>query len=309
VHRVELKNLDSDTIYRFRIGKSKKTLGFRTMPKTLAAPLRFLTGGDAYHKSFKLYKAMCKQAAKENPRFAIIGGDIAYATDKDSGKENWDKWKKFFECWYQEMRDANGCLIPLLATIGNHEVSGGFHRSMKEAPFYYAFFQKATYDLSFGDYLHLTFLDSNHTQKIKGKQTDWLRNTLKKNSHQTHRFAVYHVGAYPSSGNEGGSCKQVRTHWVPLFEKYNVHACFESHDHAYKRTHPLLKGKKNSKGIVYFGDGCWGVPPRQPKDRPYLAHSAKKQQALVVEISNTQRKFWAVDPDGKMLDYYDQPVK
>jgi hypothetical protein len=253
---------------------------------------------------------MCKQVAKENPRFVIIGGDIAYSAENSPSKENWKKWQRFFSGYSKTMKDKDGCLIPLLVTIGNHEVTGRFSRSMKEAPFYYAFFDKATYDLSFGSYLHLTFLDSNHTQKIKGKQTDWLEKTLKKSTKAKHRFAIYHVGAYPSSNKfDFNASSLIRKHWVPLFEKYKLDACFESHDHAYKRTHPLIKGKAAKKGVVYFGDGSWGVTPRTPDtSRKYLAESAEKQQALVVELSNDIRKFWAVDPKGKMIDYYEQKV-
>ncbi len=310
VHKVELKGLKSDTIYNFNIGKKSKTLAFRTMPKDLSSPIRFVTGGDAYHNNFKRYQAMCRQAAKQNPRFVIIGGDIAYTAAKKSGDENWERWKTFFSCWSKEMKDKDDCLIPLLVTIGNHEVTGRYNRSMNEAPFYYMFFEKATYDLSFGSYAHLTFLDSNHTQKIKGKQTAWLAKTLKKNQYHTHRFAIYHVGAYPSSGRfDFAASKLVRKHWVPVFEKYKVHACFESHDHTYKRTFPLINGKAQSGGVVYIGDGSWGVSPRSPEARPYLAHKAAKQQALVVELSKTKRKFWAVDPKGKVIDTYEQEVK
>ncbi|MBS0637667.1 MAG: metallophosphoesterase family protein, partial [Verrucomicrobia bacterium] len=310
VHKVDIQGLDADTIYNFHLGDKSKTLKFRTMPTSLIQPIRFVTGGDAYHKSLKRYQAMCRQAAKQNPRFAIIGGDIAYAVAKKDSEEDWKKWQEFFGCWSKEMRDKDGCLIPLLVTIGNHEVTGSFNRSMNEASFYYMFFEKATYALNFGNYAHFTFLDSNHTQKIHGKQTDWLAKTLKNSRNQPHRFAIYHVGAYPSSGKiDSQTSRLVRKHWVPLFEKYKVNACFESHDHAYKRTHPLLKGKKASDGVVYIGDGSWGVPPRTPKKRDYLAVSAKKQQALVVELSSTKRTFKSVDPDGKVIDTYEQAIQ
>ncbi|MCE5295248.1 MAG: metallophosphoesterase family protein [Chlamydiales bacterium] len=309
IHKAEIKGLKADTIYTFHVGNKNKTWTFHTMPRDLNQPVRFVTGGDAYHNSFKKFKTMCQRAARENPRFAIIGGDIAYAAEKRGGEENWSKWQEFFACWSEVMRDKDGCLIPILTTIGNHEVTGSFSSTAKQAPFYYMFFEKATYDMSFGSYLHLTFLDSNHTKKIKGDQTKWLEKTLKNNKNHTHRFAIYHVGAYPSSNRlDSPTNKLLRKHWVPLFEKYKIHACFESHDHAYKRTFPMLKGKKAKEGVVYFGDGCWGVTPRKPQPHPYLAHKAQKQQALVVEVSKNKRKFWAVDPKGKMIDYYEQSL-
>ncbi len=307
LHKVELSRLEADTIYRFTIGDRSKTYAFHTMPKKLSKAIRFVTGGDAFHNNFKRFETMCKQAAKQNPRFAILGGDLSYAAPKKGGKENWKQWQKFFSCWSQVMKDKDGCLIPLLVTIGNHEVTGSFNRSMRDAPFYYMFFEKATYDISFGNWCHLTFLDSNHTQKIKGEQTKWLEKVLRKNKNHLHRFAIYHVGAYPSSNRFTSTTSQsVRKHWVPLFEKYKIHACFESHDHAYKRTYPLIRDKQHSRGIVYFGDGSWGVKPRKPSKRPYLAKTAQKQQALVVELTPQKRSFWAVDKDGKIIDRYEQ---
>jgi hypothetical protein len=308
VHKVALDNLEPDTIYRFHLGNKEQSYFFRTMPKKITDSLRFVAGGDAYNNSFKKYRAMCVQAAKENPRFVIIGGDIAYSIDKEIGEDDWEKWLRFFRCWQETMVDKEGCLIPLLVTIGNHEVLGSFNRSRREAMFYYLFFEKTSYALAFGDYLHLTFLDSEHTQQIKGAQTAWLRSVLKNSQHFQHRFAIYHVGAYPSNSKyDFYLSKKVRKHWVPLFEKYRVHACFESHDHAYKRTYPLLEGRKDPKGVVYFGDGSWGVTPRKPAtDRPYLAHATETQQVLVVKLLKEGRKYWAVDPEGHMIDYFEQ---
>lgn len=51
-----------------------------------------------------------------------------------------------------------------------------------------------------------------------------------------------------------------RTHWVPLFEQYKFVAAMEHHTHHLKYTFPILAGQRNdTDGIVYIGDGCWGV--------------------------------------------------
>lgn len=312
LHRVELKNLEPNTIYQFKLGNSKTLYRFCTMPKDLSKPVRFVVGGDIYHGSESRLSKMNKRAAKANPRFAILGGDIAYAAPhkKKEFSEDFDRWLCFFTHWMAEMKDKNGCLIPLLAAIGNHEVKGDFNSTPKEAPFYYAFFERTSYDLQMGKYAYFVFLDSDHTQSVKGRQSDWLQKALKSHKSITHRFATYHVGAYPSTGSFDGRVRRhVRKHWVPLFEKYKVNACFESHDHAYKRTHALLKGKPHPEGVVYFGDGSWGVEPRTPKTRAYLAKAKASQQVLVVELSEHSRSFQAIDPGGKTLDRLEQKVK
>jgi len=207
--------------------------------------------------------------------------------------------------------DKDGCQIPLFVTIGNHEVKGGWARTPEAAPFYYAFFEKSMYDFGFGDYVHFTFLDSGHTHGIKGSQKVWLERTLKTHMNYKHRFVTYHCGAYPSVGDFNDHVRShVREHWVPIFEKYRIDACFESHDHAYKRTFPLLQGRNHPDGVVYLGDGSWGVAPRSPKtERPYLARALSKQQVLVVDLYNDKRIFWAVDLKGREIDRMEQPVR
>lgn len=317
LHRVELQGLSPNTMYQFRVGKSDRLFRFKTMPQNLDEPVRFVVGGDAHGSSIKLFRAMSKQAAKAKPRFAIVGGDIAYSQPSSSSKkkENFSRWRDFFKTWMQEMVDEDGCLIPMFTAIGNHEVLGRYHRTAKQAPLYYAFFArsptKCYYDFGFGWYAHFIFLDSGHTAPVKGKQADWLKGILKKHKTFKHRFAIYHVGAYPSNGDASKRIpKDIRKYWVPHFEKYHINACFEHHDHAYKRTHPLINGRKKSGGIVYFGDGSWGVQPRKPNPkRSYLAHSAESQQVIVVELRNDKRLFWSIDPKGKILDTYEQKVE
>lgn len=312
LHRVQLKNLTPDTTYQFKLGKSNTLYRFKTMPKDLSKPIRFVVGGDIYQHSVSKFEKMNKVAAKKNPRFAILGGDIAYTapSKKKKSSEDFSKWRSFFKIWMRTMKDNNGCLIPILATIGNHEVRGDFNSSPKDAPFYYAFFERTSYDIQMGKYAYFVFLDSDHTLPIKGRQTDWLKKALKNHKKVTHRFATYHVGAYPSTGKTDGRVRRhVREHWVPLFEKYKVQACFESHDHAYKRTHSLINGKPHANGVVYFGDGSWGVTPRTPKKHSYIAHAKASQQVLVVELSSHHQRFQAIDPNGKTIDRYEQKIK
>lgn len=315
LHRVELQNLAPDTLYSFRFEKGKEKFLFHTMPKELTQPLRFVVGGDAYHSTLKKFRTMSEQAARANPRFAIIGGDIAYGfpAKKKKTQENDDfsRWQGFFSTWMQVMRDKEGCLIPIFTTIGNHEVKSGFSAAPEEAPLYYDFFERASYDFGFGNYAHFIFLDSGHTRPVKGQQTEWLKNTLEATTKFLHRFVTYHVAAFPSQGDFNFHVsRKIRKHWVPLFEQYRVDACFESHDHVYKRTHPLLKGNLHPQGILYFGDGAWGADPRVPDmKRPYLAHAASKQHVLVVELSQTGRKFLAIDPEGKIIDHVELPTR
>lgn len=124
-------------------------------------------------------------------------------------------------------------------------------------------------------------------------------------------FVFNHVPAYPSfrpfkdEKVEGaGTGTGNRKHWVPLFERYNVDAVFEHHDHTYKRTHPLLDGLTNPKGVLYLGDGSWGKirTPATPEQRPYLAVTDEAYHLSVHRIEGDQRAHIALSDKGRVVD-------
>ncbi|MDB6081803.1 MAG: conserved putative secreted protein, partial [Chlamydiia bacterium] len=247
IHVTELKNLQPKTTYYFRIRDEEKIYHFRTMPKELAKPVSFVVGGDTNHEGVILFKDTNRVAAATEPYFAILGGDLAYACSKKNGEKS-EEWLEWIQAYSESMITPKGYLIPLLVTIGNHDVVGSFGKSPKNAQFFYSLFAMPGLpgynSLRFSNYLSLYLLDTSHTNPIKGEQTDWLKQELKKDSHMKTRFAVYHVPAYPSRRKlTSKPTATIHKHWVPLFEDYCLHAAFENHDHNYKRTYPLRKGK------------------------------------------------------------------
>ena len=97
----------------------------------------------------------------------------------------------------------------------------------------------------------------------------------------------------------------MRQQWVPHFERYGVTAIFENDHHNYKRTHPIRGHKRDDKnGIVYLGDGAWGVKTRSvPKDAWYLAQAEPRRHLHHVTLPvKGPIKVEAVDADGKVFD-------
>ncbi len=317
LHVLELAQLKPNTSYRFRFTNDTQEFCFRTMPENLSEPIHFVVGGDTCQQGMSSFREMNVIAAKTNPCFVLFGGDLAYAAPRSVHKpEDGKAWLEWIRAYFQTMRTPSGHLIPLLVTIGNHDVKGHGEQTPKEAPFYYALFPMPGLpgynSLQFGGYLTLFLLDSNHTNPIKGAQTEWLKNALQKHM-TTHRLAIYHIPAYPSVRYfEMHDSASIRKHWVPLFEKYGVHLAFENHEHAYKRTFPLRGGRIDSNGVVYVGDGSWGTKPRtpkRPKDTRYLATALSVRQFTKVELSQTKREIWAITSEGEIVDHYVQEVK
>ncbi|MCE5293631.1 MAG: metallophosphoesterase family protein [Chlamydiales bacterium] len=318
VHTVEVTGLTPDCQYTFHLPEDKEEHLFKTMPSDLSKPIQFVTGGDACHDSGTLFEEMAIKVASTGPRFVLLGGDIAYSvSDKRRAYDKLDRWMSFLKTWTKTMKAPDGCIIPLVPAIGNHEVMGYYGQTPDQAKFFYTLFATPGVEgrklLCFGKYMAICILDSNHTHPIGGEQTAWLKEALRKSYAYTHRFAVYHVPAYPSVRYYGmRESASIRRNWVPLFERYRTNAVFENHEHAYKRTHPLIDGSEHPDGVVYFGDGSWGVKPRIPKSTfrtTYLAKSACTRQFLQIELTNTTRTFKAITPTGEVIDTYSQKVE
>ncbi|WP_068469109.1 purple acid phosphatase family protein [Candidatus Protochlamydia phocaeensis] len=318
IHRVELTQLEPDTDYLFKFPSTEDIYRFRTMPIHLHRPLRFVVGGDMYHDGMNLVIEMSKQAAKANPSFALVGGDIAYAVGSlNIPFQKIERWIDWVKMWHQYMVTPEGRLIPVLAAIGNHDLSGQYDQTPLQAKIFSSLFpmpgEQIYNALDFGSYLSLLILDSGHANSIGGAQTSWLQAALESRQNSLHRFAIYHVPAYPSVRSfDNRQSSAIRRFWVPLFESENLHAAFEHHDHAYKRTFPLLKNKIHPQGVLYLGDGAWGVEKarqlRSNRKPYYLAKFASTRHVIVVTLYSNQRHFMCLDNQGQMIDEYTQPL-
>lgn len=307
-HNAELKELTPNTEYLVRLGKDGKPYKFKTLSEESGQSLNFIVGGDVYHDDLSYVTKMNRQAAKLNPAFIILGGDLSYnEVKKGAFPKQQNRWIDLAATWKTDLISPEGRLIPILTLIGNHDVSGRWGITKANAPHYYALFPSSGYSaFHVGNFATLLLLDSGHTHKIEGEQVAWLERNLGNRSQIPHKIAFYHVAAWPSIRHfDGGKKEEIRKHWIPLFEKYGVQFAFEHHDHAYKRTHPLLEGKIDPRGITYIGDGCWGVEePRSPKKgyRWYIAKGMPKRNLILVHLHGNSRHLIVYDDEGEILD-------
>lgn len=320
VRRVELTSLRPDTVYEFVIGESapadaRGIQRFRTPPADLSArPVRFVSGGDTMHRR-DWFDAMNRAAGAQDPDFALIGGDLAYANGVDA-----TRWIDWFQSIHRTLRAPDGRLIPLVLAIGNHEVRGHYNgRIPDDAPYFYGFFalpeNRSYHALDFGSYLSLLILDSDHTRPIVGAQTEWLAGALAARSGRGFVFPCYHYPAYgttkrPENGglpSEHPRSLVLRREWSPLFEKHGVTAVFENDHHAYKRTYPIRAGQRDdAAGVVYLGDGAWGVevrPVATPAEAWYLERSEARRHVFVLTLSAAgEATVQAIDASGEVFD-------
>ena len=307
LYRAELTGLSPGSEYRFHIGSQSAEHRFRTMPAKATSTFSFVSGGDCGVNPHAA--AVNALAARQDPYFAVIGGDLAY----DNGTSP-QATLGFLRNYTRHMIDSEGRLIPMLACIGNHEVIGGYGKSRSDSPLFLALFDGLFHDtsyaaLDFGDYLSLVLLDSGHLAPIGGEQAHWLAKTLRDRAERPHLFAVNHVPAYPSfrapDGGDGTGAGN-RQHWCPLFERFGVDAVLEHHDHTFKRTHPLIDGRTDRNGVPYLGDGSWGQlrAPNTPEKRPYLAAVGQAYHMTVHRLEGVHRHHIAIEESGKIADAF-----
>lgn len=310
---VQLRGLEPGSSYTFRIGNSERQMHFRTLPEELEQPVHFVTGGDMYHNA-ELMTPTTRAAAAKDPYFAVIGGDWAYA---DGNPDNVGRWFRLFEIWQEHMVTSEGFLVPFIPAIGNHEVRGGFLQTPDKAPLYFTFFDKpgkrTYFAVDVGNYLSIIVLDSHHLVPINGAQARWLQETLAARQTVTHVFPVYHVPAWPSFRALSNTYSTlVRDHWVPLFEEYGIALSFENHDHTFKRTKPIRNSQVDQQGVVYIGDGAWGVSTRKDENahkRWYLEKVTDDHHFWNITLYPESRVVQAFTPDGELLDFFEQTIR
>lgn len=304
-----LQKLDPGTEYQIEMNGSlsgervlRRAFSMKTAPAKRPRKMNFVNGGDMFHTR-DLLDAMNRQAGKLDPMFALLGGDLAYANARDA-----DRWYQWFDSWYENAVTDTGRQIPMIAVIGNHESQGV---SPDRAKFYYSLFPlpegRSNFVVNFGNYMSIVNLDSDHSQPV-GNQTQWLSDTLEKHRSSPLLFACYHRPTYGTLVKEDNAA--VRTQWVPLFEKYKVDTVFEHDHHVYKRSLPIYQGRvDNRRGVLYMGDGAWGVsvreiPGEHGEKLPYIERAASRNHLIHVLIDGAEVHYHATEANGNVFDRY-----
>ncbi len=316
VHWAEITGLDAASDYEFEVDGYTDTYSFRTMPADLSEPVTAAFTGDVLYG--EVADQMAETVAALDPAFLMVGGDLAYS---DGRADLIFAEYMYFESFYSRFRAPDGRLIPLIVGPGNHEMRNHYitWNPMSEdsdewrariAPYFYPSYafpgQPGYATLDFGDYLSLVILDTDHMNAVEGVQTDWLADRLNERREVRHLIPIMHVPAYPSHRSSQGSLNtKIRDLWLPLFESAGVHLVFEHHDHTFKRTPPLLDGEIDADGIVFLGDGAWGVGIRSVKDpegRTDLQRTESIHHAYIATFSTTGRHMRAVNVNGDFFD-------
>jgi hypothetical protein len=74
--------------------------------------------------------------------------------------------------------------------------------------------------------------------------------------------------------------------------------------HAFKRSKPLRDGKVAEDGIVFMGDGAWGVAERavHTADTWYLEKSQAVRHGMIVTLTKSSKKVTTINHRGEVID-------
>src|SRR5690606_658547 len=126
VCNVNLKNLNADAQYEFKVGHLEEIYWFKTMPTEIQdKSVVFAIGGDTYDRDLNAprhmwMERMNRAALDYNPDFIVWGGDLAYADGREDQIWRWYGW---FDAVRNSLIRPDGKVIPIIVAIGNHEVN------------------------------------------------------------------------------------------------------------------------------------------------------------------------------------------
>ncbi|MHA1147901.1 MAG: metallophosphoesterase [Promethearchaeota archaeon] len=252
-HMIELKNLESDTTYYYKIpGFSNKIYEFRTAPSTTTAFNFTVIGDNRNGGGIELsnYGDIINAMKPYNYDFIINVGDVyVNGNDMDSINEFLNNMEK------------HASNHPYMIAIGNHEYGGGdlFASNFKYFfPYQYANCWNHYYSFDYSN-AHFIMLDNFDNPLAGGHyisevQLAWLKSELAANQDKW-LFVSFHIPPY--STGDFNMDKKLSDQLAPIFYKYKVDVVLTGHDHHYEAF--WTNRTEDWGGTYYFISGGGGA--------------------------------------------------
>ena len=286
IHYVILNDLNQDTIYEFRFeGEGVEDIRrFRVLPVLKSRDLVYCVLSDHQDPldvEHPQYLSILTEICNKNPDFVIFNGDFVNCEGEISSANSLS-WSHIITTWSDHLiTDTEGLLIPMLATVGNHEVTPDtrWAGSQVYPPEYMRLFFYTGWDtdhpqgndgygyLTAGDYLLIILTDTNHGHEID-TQTTWLENLYSELGNK-YKYVVplEHVIPYPphrSFTGMWGEIQAIRRQWHPIFKDFGARFITCGHDHVWSLSVRINMDESNIDGyednsayrsIIYCGSG------------------------------------------------------
>lgn len=308
-HHVQLNDLEPATAYEIELISDKErsaTFYFVTAPVE-DREFSILHGGDSRSDrdarrrvNTMLGKMFAESYENDDPADDILA--VAHGGDYIVNGTNMDLWSAWLSD--HELTTApDGRLLPIIPARGNHDHGKPFNEifGFPEGDLNY-------YAINLGP--EVRFITLNSEISTAGDQAMWLAEELE-NSRPKNRWVLvqYHRPVYPAVKSPGAGLKS----WVPIFEEFNVDLVCEADGHNIKRTVPIRGDAVDESGVVYIGEGGFGVPQRSPKtDRWFLKSPGmadKGHHVFVLTFGKKELTGKCVLLDGEVRDEFSRNAR
>ena len=300
-HSVIFTDLRPGQKYIYRVGNDEdwsEWFQFET-PTREIDEFTFIYLGDPQNELKSQWSRVVREAYKTTPEssFMLYGGDMINQRGSDI---EWHEW------FYATSFIA--ATIPQLMTPGNHDY-GDFGldshwnkqftlpmngpESLTGGPVYYVDYKNLRL-ISFDTELQYESVDAREIQKR------WLEKVLAENTKEW-TIVVTHYPFYATKADRDGD--EVREHFQPILEKYNVDMVLTGHDHAYGRG-TASDNPEITPSIVYVVSVSG--PKQYPKgDKEWMQQSlANTLLHQTITINKNFLSYKAYDTTGKLVDAF-----
>jgi hypothetical protein len=312
-HYVRIDGLKPDTLYAYRVqGRDtwSEWIHHRTAAAT-ARPFAFLYLGDAQNSIKSLYSRVLREAWRREPQaaLALYAGDFVNGRDDENDIE-WGEWF-----------DAGGFIHSSMLVVpapGNHEHDD----SEREGRDHYTLGQHwplqfpvptngapgLPHSTYWFDYQDVRFIVLDSTSALKSGtaevQANWLRGLLADNPNRW-TVVMYHHPVFSVSLDRDNP--ELRDHWLPLFERYDVDLVLQGHDHVYGRGHAGTYERKDEATPVYVvsvsGPKQYRVSDAARRAMTRHAENTQLYQIVRADRESLRYESWTVA--GDLYDAFD----
>ncbi|CAK64027.1 unnamed protein product (macronuclear) [Paramecium tetraurelia] len=278
--------------------------------------ITIIDGGDSGYTetSIQIWKHI-----QAEPKIDVIniGGDVAYDNGFVQCTTCWDR----FLSLYESVCKSKGKLIPLILSIGNHDVGRVTNPSLlydnqinSNVPNIIQMFpqqliskqipqisDRTSYFVHRIGHINFITIDSGYMTNSES-QKEFLKNSIEKNKVN---LVSYHVPVVPLQVEDENFL------WN-LGEDLNRAALvFEHHKHNFKRTKKIQVLKSDNKikvfpgNTYYVGNGAMGIQSANKVEHQIVEKSSRQAHFWVYNYDNGQQYVYAVNKDGSRIDYFE----
>ncbi len=299
-HETIIPNLQPNTTYNYNVfddGTDKGKGTFTTFPATIQ-DFHFAVLGDTRSRH-DVHRKVVNRIIGEDPLFVINTGDLV------GNGNSMDDWEHFFDINKNLIKN-----VPYYTVLGNHEKNSdnyfNFFKMPGNGSYYFFNVGDALFvilDMEGEDFDTPAYLEgadrnkfwTNINKDYFDKEKQWLENVLEMNKSAGYIFVFFHPTWYSIKKSRVAEAELRREYWGDIFERHNVTAVLNGHDHYY---HHAIHG--GTHYIVTAGGGA----PLYATDaiQPETVKFKKIEHYMRIDVGEDFTVMKAIDINGELIE-------